>query len=271
VNADSYLARVSYSGPREPTLETLRSLHYAHLLAVPFENLDIHRGVTIALDQEHLFDKIVFHRRGGFCYELNSLFAALLRELGFRVTLLSARVPIAENRVGPEFDHLTLRVDLDTPWLADVGFGESFIEPLPLLPNAEQFQRNVFYCLDNREDRWRVLRFSPEPGNRRGVPVLSDSASEWRMLYDFTLQPRRLSDFDGMCRHHQTSPESHFTRNRVCSILTPTGRVTLTGTRLVITEDGQRRESTLATAQEYDAALQQYFGIRFDTAHITAV
>ena len=271
MNLDSYLARISYSGPRAPTLETLRALHYAHLLAVPFENLDIHRGVPVALDQQHLFGKIVLHRRGGFCYELNSLFAALLRELGYRVTLLSARVPIAENRVGPEFDHLTLRVDLDTPWLADVGFGESFIEPLPLLPNAEQFQRNVFYCLYTREERWRLLRYSPEPGNRRGVPVLDDSNSEWRMLYDFTLAPRQLSEFDGMCHHHQTSPDSHFTRNRVCSILTPSGRVTLTGTRLVITEDGERRESALATTQEYDAALEECFGIRLDAAQITGV
>ena len=269
MNLDSYFRRISYSGPLAPTLETLRAVHYAHLLAVHFENLEIHRGVPIALDQEHLFDKIVLRRRGGFCYELNSLFAALLRELEFRVTLLSARVPIAENRVGPEFDHLTLRVDLDTPWLADVGFGESFIEPLPLLPNAEQFQRNVFYCLDTREERWRVLRYSPEPGNRRGVPVLADSASEWRMLYDFTLVPRRLSEFEGMCRHHQTSPESHFTRNRVCSILTPTGRVTLTGARLVITEGGQRRESALATTQEYDTALEGFFGIRLDAVQST--
>ena len=138
-----------------------------------------------------------------------------------------------------------------------------------MLPNAEQFQRNVFYCLDTREERWRVLRYSPEPGNRRGVPVLSDSASQWRMLYDFTLQPRRLSEFEGMCRHHQTSPKSHFTRNRVCSILTPTGRVTLTGARLVITEDGDRRESALATTQEYDAALENFFGIRLGAVQST--
>ena len=84
---DSYLARISYSGPLAPTLETLRALHYAHLLAVPFENLDVHRGVPIVLDQERLYDKIVLHRRGGFCYELNSLFAALLGQLGFKVTL----------------------------------------------------------------------------------------------------------------------------------------------------------------------------------------
>jgi N-hydroxyarylamine O-acetyltransferase len=271
VNLGSYLARISYSGPLAPTLETLRALHYAHLLAVPFENLDIHRGVPIVLDPERLFDKIILHRRGGFCYELNGLFAALLCQLGFQVTLLSARVPIEENRVGPEFDHLTLRVDLDTPWLADVGFGESFIEPLPLLPGAEQFQRSIFYCLDQHDGRWRVLRYSPEPGNRRGVAVKTDSACEWRMLYDFTMQPRQMSDFNGMCRHHQTSPESHFTRNRVCSILTPTGRVTLTGARLVITEGATRREIALSTVQQYDDALGHYFGIRLDAAQTSAV
>jgi N-hydroxyarylamine O-acetyltransferase len=262
MDVNAYLERISYSGPVTPTLETLRELHYAHLLAVPFENLDIHRGVPIVLDEERLFDKIVRHRRGGFCYELNGLFAALLRQLGFKVTLLSARVPIEENRVGPEFDHLCLRVDLDTPWLADVGFGESYIEPLPLLLNAEQFQRNNFYCLDKREDRWRVLRFSPEPGRRPGAAVKTETTCEWRTLYDFTLQPRQLPDFEAMCRHHQTSPQSHFTRNRVCSILTPTGRVTLTGTRLVITENDIRRECPLAGSQDYDDAMQRYFGIR---------
>ncbi len=262
----AYLRRISYSGPLAPALDSLRALHYEHLLAVPFENLDIHCGVPIVLDVEKLFEKIILHRRGGFCYELNSLFAALLRELGFQVTLLSARVPKAENCVGPEFDHLCLRVDLETPWLADVGFGESFIEPLPLLPNAQQYQRNAFYCLEPCDGRWRVLRYAPEPDNRRGVPVQTDFGSEWRMLYDFTLQPRQLSDFAAMCHHHQTSPDSHFTRNRVCSILTPTGRITLTGTRLVITESSTRRECPLDDAKEYTSALERHFGIRLDTA-----
>lgn len=271
VDANAYLRRIAYTGPLEPTLETLRAIHYAHLLAVPFENLDIHRNVPITLDEQRFFDKIVLHHRGGFCYELNGLFAALLRELGFRVTLLSARVPIEENRVGPEFDHLTLRVDLDTPWLADVGFGESFIEPLPLLPNAEQFQRLVFYCLDTHDGRWRVLRYAPEPGSRRGIPVEADSTWEWRMLYDFSPLPRQLSDFAAMCHHHQTSPQSHFTRQHMCSILTPTGRVTISDSRLVLTEGAHRRELPLATPQEYDATLEQYFGIRLDEAQTTTV
>ncbi len=269
MDVSTYLRRIAYSGPRAPTLDTLRALHYAHLLAVPFENLDIHRGVPIVLDMERLFDKIVCRRRGGFCYELNGLFAALLRELGFSLTLLSARVPKAENCVGPEFDHLCLRIDLDTPWLADVGFGESFVEPLPLLVNAEQYQRNVFYCLDTHEDRWRVLRYAPETSNH-GVPVDTDSPFEWRMLYDFTLLPRQFADFEPMCRHHQTSPESHFTRNRVCSILTPFGRITLTDKRLVITEGNVRREHPLVTAAEYDSALQQYFGLEMQTVQATS-
>lgn len=264
----TYLRRLDYAGPLEASLETLRSLHYAHLLAVPFENLDIHIGAPIVLDEQRLYEKIVNRRRGGFCYELNSLFAGLLRELGFQVTLLSARVPVAENQTGPEFDHLALRVDLDTPWLADVGFGESFIEPLPLLPNAAQFQRYAYYSLDEHEGRWRVLRYAPE-AEPRGVPAGDGAEYEWRMLYDFTMTPRQMSEFEPMCRHHQTSPDSHFTRRKVCSRLTPTGRITLTDTRLVITEGTERRESTLPDQAAYDAALREHFGISIPHSQAT--
>src|SRR5262245_27861823 len=125
---DAYLGRIGYTGSRAPTLEVLRALHRAHLYAVPFENLDIHAGRRIVLDQDALFQKVVTHRRGGFCYELNGLFAALLRKLGFDVTLLSGRVH-NDGGFGPEYDHMTLLVKLDGRWLADVGFGSSFHDP----------------------------------------------------------------------------------------------------------------------------------------------
>ncbi len=269
MNLESYLRRIGYDGPLEPTLDTLRRLHYAHLLAVPFENLDVNLGVPIVLEEERLFDKIVTRERGGFCYELNGLFAWLLRELGFQVSLLSARVPIEENRTGPEFDHLALRVDLDVSWLADVGFGESFIEPLPILPNAEQIQRDVFFCLDQQDGRWRVLRYAP-PSQTRAVAALIDVDWEWRMLYDFTTGARQFAEFGPMCLHHQTSPESHFTRRRIVSRLTTTGRVTLTNVRLIVTEGEQRQEALLETAEEYDAALREYFGIRLEKAEASA-
>src|SRR5262245_14904037 len=131
-----YLGRVGYDGPVDVTPETLRRLHLAHLLAVPFENLDIHLGRPIVLDVDRIFEKIVRRRRGGFCYELNGLFAWLLGELGFDVELLSAQV-LDGGRLGPEFDHMTLLVEHEGRWLVDVGFGDSFLEPLALEPSHE--------------------------------------------------------------------------------------------------------------------------------------
>jgi N-hydroxyarylamine O-acetyltransferase len=107
---EKYLSRIRYYGDRSPTPDTLRGLHRAHLFTVPFENLDIHLARPIVLDQQALFRKIVDERRGGFCYELNSTFAVLLRALGFRVTLLSACVARDAGGFGPDYDHLTLLV-----------------------------------------------------------------------------------------------------------------------------------------------------------------
>src|SRR5690349_21279326 len=140
LDAAAYLRRIGYTGPTETTPEVLRKVHRAHMLAVPFENLDIGIGRTIVCEEGSFVHKIVEERRGGFCYELNGAFAALLRQLGFRVTLLSARVARPDGSCSPEFDHLALRVDLEQPWLADVGFGDLFLEPLQLERDVEQVQ-----------------------------------------------------------------------------------------------------------------------------------
>src|SRR5262249_8131930 len=132
VDVQKYLDRINYSGSLVPSIGTLRGLHRAHMLTVPFENLDIHLGRPILLDEEVFFDKIVSRRRGGFCYELNGLFAGLLRQIGFDVAMLSAGVAGADGRLSPDFDHMALLVALEDNWLADVGFGDSFIEPIRL-------------------------------------------------------------------------------------------------------------------------------------------
>jgi N-hydroxyarylamine O-acetyltransferase len=116
MDTNAYLERIGYRGPLAPTAETLRRLHLAHLLSVPFENLSIHAGEPIVLDDEALFDKIVVRGRGGFCYELNGLFAALLRSLGFKVEMLSAAVMGRAGEFGPEFDHMALLVTLAERW-----------------------------------------------------------------------------------------------------------------------------------------------------------
>lgn len=244
----SYLARISYSGSTDPSLPTLRALHRAHMLAVPFENLDISLGRKIVVDEAAILNKVVALRRGGFCYELNCAFAALLRTLGFNVTLLSARVTRATGGEGPEFDHLTLRVDLNEAWLADVGYGDSFLEPLLLKPGSGQL------------DPAGAFRFTSAAG--RLMMEKAEAGRNWKVEYSFTLQPRQLEDFASMCHYHQTSPDSSFTQKRICSRATPDGRITLSELKLIVTSNGERKETALASEQERLLILQRQFGIR---------
>lgn len=249
MNVRAYLQRIGYNDPVAPTADTLRGLHRAHMFSVPFENLDIHRGRRIVVDADAFVRKVVERRRGGFCYELNGAFAALLQAIGFRVTLLSARVPMAGGSDGPEFDHLALRVDLDEPWLADVGFGDSFIEPLRLKTGIEQVQENTVFRI-NEGERLRVERLLP--------------GGNWKFQYDFTLTPRRLSEFTGMCEYHQTSPESPFTRKTMCSLATPQGRITLSEMKLITTRDGVKSEREFANEDERRRVLRDLFGVELE-------
>lgn len=249
MNIKAYLERINYRGPLSATPETLRALQVAHLLAVPFENLSIHAREPITLGDEALFAKIVERGRGGFCYEANGLFAASLRALGFDVAMLSAEVARAGGGFGPPFDHMALAVTLEDRWLADVGFGDSFREPLRLDERGEQRQGGRAY---------RILTDGP-------YLVLSQRSGgdgEWEAQYRFTLQPHEYGDYAEMCRYHQTSPESHFTKARVCSRATEDGRVTLSEMRLITTSrDGGRQERALTSQEEYAQILREHFGI----------
>jgi len=249
MNVRAYLRRIGIDPPVRADARDLARLHRQHLRSVPFENLSIHLGETIDLHEAALHDKIVRRRRGGFCYELNGLFAALLRRLGYRVTLLSAGVAKDAGGFGPECDHLLLLVELDRRWLVDVGFGENFRTPLELDANAPQVQGSKAYRI-LRKGRYRVLQ------QRSG-------AGRWKDSYRFTLAPRELCEFAAMCRYHQTSPDSHFTRNRVCSLATASGRRTLSGLTLIETgRNGIRRQRNLADEREYRRLLHDLFGVR---------
>jgi len=153
----AYIKRINYKGSLEPTVETLRGLQLAHLQTVPFENLSIHAKEPILLQEDSLFEKIVMRKRGGFCYELNGLFAALLRELGFEVTMLSAGVAKNDGGFGPDFDHMTLMVSLEERWLVDVGFGDSFQQPLLIDSRDVQLQGVRSYQI-NDDGKYLVLK-----------------------------------------------------------------------------------------------------------------
>ena len=247
MNVDAYLDRIRYAGPRRPNAATLRLLHRAHMLSVPFENLSIHAGEPIVLEDEALFEKVVTRRRGGFCYELNGLFAALLRALGFDVVKLSAGVYGASGAFGPDFDHMTLLVSLEEHWLADVGFGDSFLEPLRLDERREQAHGARAYRIDPDGDRMILLQ------------RIGDGA--WTPEYRFGLEPHEYADYAGRCLYHQTSPLSHFTQSRVCSRATPDGRITLTGTRLIVTKGEMRTERELGGDREYADVLRRELGV----------
>ena len=255
MNINAYLERINYRGSLAPTAETLRDLQVAHLLTVPFENLSIHAGQPIVLEDDALFTKIVANRRGGFCYEANGLFAALLRAFGFNVAMLSAEVANAEDEFGPNFDHMALMVSLPVSsaqrWLVDVGFGDSFLEPLLLDERGDQVQHSRAYRI--LSDGTRLLL------RRR------DEGDEWKAQYRFTLQTYSYADYADMCRYHQTSPQSHFTRSRICSRATEDGRITLSGMRFITTSQSDvhevRQERTLTNEEEYATILREHFGI----------
>lgn len=247
----AYLERINYHGSLAPAAETLRALQVAHLLTVPFENLSIHAGQPIVLEDEALFTKIVTNQRGGFCYEANGLFAALLRALGFDVTMLSAAVANASGEFGPDFDHMALMVQLDQRWLVDVGFGDSFLEPLLLDERDEQRQGSRSY---------QIL-----PESNYLVLIRRDEGEEPQAQYRFTLTPHTFADYAEMCRFHQTSPDSHFTQGRICSRATETGRITLSDLRFITTSGSShqqlRQEQTLTSETEYAEALREHFGV----------
>jgi len=253
MDIDAYLQRINYRGSLAATAQTLQELQVAHLLTVPFENLSIHSAEPIILDDDALFEKLVVRRRGGFCYELNGLFAALLRELGFEVAMLSAGAANTRGTFGPDFDHMTLLVAVDDDelaerWLADVGFGDSFREPLLLDSRQEQAQG---------ERAYKIVADEPHL-----ILMQRESVSEWKAQYRFTLRPYSYADYAEMCRYHQTSPRSHFTRARICTRATPEGRVTLSEMRLITTIEGRERHERLLTNDaEYASILNEHFGV----------
>ncbi|HET6595704.1 MAG TPA: arylamine N-acetyltransferase [Anaerolineales bacterium] len=257
MNLPDYLTRIGYAGAIKPDAQTLRGLQRAHMLSVPFENLNIGLKRPILLNEEALWEKIVVQKRGGFCYELNGLFAWLLKELGFEVTYLNARVYNHQGQLGIDFDHLALLVQVlgsRERWLADVGFGDSFQEPLNFEERGEQLQGLRAYRLEEAQNGFVTWQ-----KNYDGI---------WERQYFFDLQPRRFPmEYESACVYHQTSPQSSFTRGSIISRATAEGRVSLEDRRLILTENGQRSETPILDTTEYNKLLQQYFDVTLSEEH----
>ncbi|MFV0244391.1 MAG: arylamine N-acetyltransferase family protein [Qingshengfaniella sp.] len=250
----AYLARLGMDRAPEATLAGLTALVVRHLAAVPFENYDIFRRVPVVLDTERAVEKVALHRRGGFCFEVNEAFRALLVSLGFVVKRIEGRVWIARvGRFGAPFDHLALVVSLpEGAFLVDVGFGDNNRVPMRLPEDTVQDISGTYHL-------------GPDPGapgfwvlTRRASPA---GAAPVQPLYRMTLAPRALGDFSEMCRYHQTAPESLFMRGLVCTLPTQDGRLTMTADRLIQMKDGVRSERRLRTEEARLATLRDTFGV----------
>ena len=260
VNLGAYLARIGYEGSTEPTIETLRALHLAHALAMPFENLDIVLGRPIRLDLASLQAKLVAARRGGYCFEHNTLFAAVLDAIGFRVTRLGARVRMGRPASEPLADtHMILAVEADrVVWLADVGFGgDGLVEPIPFEPGPDASQLG------------RTFRLVAEPRPSRGaipaepVRVLQTLHGDaWFDLYAFSLEPHLAIDYEVANWFTSTHPSSPFTRGPTVQRQFPDGWLTYRDGILTRTWVDGRSESTAIEGTLLDL-LAERFGIEF--------
>jgi N-hydroxyarylamine O-acetyltransferase len=259
LDLDAYLARVGYHGDLAPTAVTLGALHRAHSAAVPFENLDIVLGHGIALDIEALQDKLVERRRGGYCYEQNLLFAAVLDRLGYPVTRLAARVHHSRTRPGPR-GHMLLCVQADgIRWLADVGFGAGVEEPIPLADGATVSQDGWTYQLSGDADGWWWLR-----------SLGADGPSD---LYAFTLEPHHRVDFEIANFYTSTHPHSPFVGRPVAMRTVPGARHALAGRKLTTSNPGGSSQHRTVAAAELDDVLREVFAIALppdDLARLTA-
>ena len=204
----AYLERIGYAGPVEPTLGVLDALHLAHATTIPFENIDILLGRPIRLDLPSLEDKLVRDRRGGYCFEHNTLFAAALEAVGFGVARLGARVRLGARKVRAR-THMVLLVRADgEERLADVGFGGgSILRSLPMGPGP---------VVDQFGWRFRLV----DDDGARVVQTLRPRG--WIDLYAFTFEPQFPVDYEMANHFTSTHPSSPFTRTltvQLCSCL----------------------------------------------------
>lgn len=208
-----YLDRIGFSGTPRPDLDTLTRLHRGHVTHIPYENLDVQFGRPVSRAPEAIFDKLVTRRRGGWCCEMNGLLAWALDEIGFKVTRMAGGVRRAQLGDWTLGNHLVLWVHLDRPYIADTGFGDGLIEPVPIAPGLIAQGPFVFSLEDLGQGWWRFHGDPPGTG----------------MSFDFEMKPADEALFDDRCAWLQSAPESPFVQNAVVQRHLPEGHALLRG------------------------------------------
>ncbi|WP_203248827.1 arylamine N-acetyltransferase family protein [Sporosarcina beigongshangi] len=232
MDIQQYLTRFNAMPTHKASLSTVTGLQHQHLQHIPFENLDVIRKVPIYLNLQNIFSKIVHSHRGGYCYELNGLFNWLLSELGFCAHLVAATVLRPNGQWAKTDTHATILVQLDQPYLVDVGFGAATPRtPIPL-DGSERTDLNGTY---------KVMQVT-----ECLFDLIQDSESGTKTLYRFNTDEKKLVDFHEGCIFNQVDKASTFTHHDIVSIATNTGRITLADNTLTVVENGIKKTSQLS-------------------------
>jgi N-hydroxyarylamine O-acetyltransferase len=246
---EKYLTRIGISAQLPASDATLHLIHQNHIHHIPFENIDIRYRKQFTIDRNAVYQKVVKERRGGFCYELNSLFCWLLRELGFAAKIISARIVNTDGSLGPEFDHMCVHVKTTRSYLADVGYGDLFITPLEIKDGIQTDGRSYFQV---------------NPHEKGFCLMMSHDGKDFEKKYVFSLDEAALENFEAICIEKQTHLNSYFVKNTICTKATESGRVTIFNDKLIVRTLTDRVETPVLTEQQLKAHLKNYFEITVD-------
>lgn len=243
-----YLRRIQFTDRVVIDDKTLFGLHEHHVFNVPFENLDVHYRRLFGLDIERIYEKVVVDLRGGFCYELNTIFNALLRQIGFNSWIIAARVIDDARVLGPEYDHMAICIEWKNKrYLADVGYGDLFTRPLQIKDGIQSDGRN---------------RFKVEKLNEYDFVVLMSSDNlNLQQKYRFNLIEVPVEEFTRICLDKQTSPSSYFVKNVICTKATSLGRLTIFNDKLIEKKGNERIERSIRNDAELRSELRSNFGV----------
>lgn len=244
---ENYLARISYPDLHQLSLSSLFKLHQFHVYNIPFECLDIHLGIPIELNVESIYTKVVNYFRGGLCYELNTLFSWLLNQLGYEANIISAQI-INDHQPGPEFDHMAIWVKLESDWLLDVGYGDLFINPIEIKPDMVQYDGTNYFMIKQLADNSYSL-------------LMSGTGTNFKERYIFSLSKVPIEKFEPQSRLKQTSEDSHFVKNLICTKPIENGRKTIFNHKFLNKSDGERQLSTFENESDIVKCLKEEFGI----------
>lgn len=244
----AYLKRIGFAREPQADIATVREMMRCQLFSVPFENLDVQAGKVVSLVPEDIVSKVLYQQRGGYCYEVNGVFAMALEALGIPYQFVAARpmfYPVRRPKT-----HMAIVITLDgEQWLCDLGFGSYGIRaPMQLgVLDAEVRQDSDVFMLSKADNQEYLLKAWVN--------------GEWLNQYGFNLYPQEWIDFTPANYLNSTHPDAIFVQKLLVVLHTPSGRKILFGDSLKRVEHQNVIQQTVPPEQT-TSILAEEFGLK---------